>query len=253
MTNNNNKTKVDLPCAFAETLVAVLYDEATDAERRKVQLHLADCESCSEELAAFGAVRNAVGEWREAEFLPLATPEIILPTVEKPVVVETEKTSWLANLREFLFPATGGWQSATALATLAICAALIAVFGFLMLNTSNDIVANANTKKSPVVEASPSVEPDEKVIAKVNPTPTPQEIKQKPSNPTPVENSIKPNPRPAVQRASTEVKKPAKKSAVKKSQTPDDIDLGFDDSLEPIDDGAPRLADLLDEVLPSDE
>lgn len=252
MTNNNHKTKVDLPCAFADALVAVLYDEATDAERRKFELHLADCESCIEEFAAFGAVKTGIGEWRDAEFLPLATPEIVLPTIEKPVVVTTENTPWLDRVREILFPATGGWQGATALAALTICAALIAVFGFLMLNAPNDTVANANIKKSPVVETSPSVKPKEEMVAVITPTPTPQEVKPKSSSPTPSEISVKPNPRPVVERVSTEVKKPAKKPTLKKPQTPDDVDLEFEE-LEPIDDGAPRLADLLDEVLPSDE
>ena len=51
-------------CARAEDLVAYLYNEATRDEAKDFEAHLHHCASCRTELAAFGGVREALGEWR---------------------------------------------------------------------------------------------------------------------------------------------------------------------------------------------
>jgi hypothetical protein len=52
-------------CERAEQLVAYLYGESAPEEATDFRRHLAGCEVCGEELAAFGGVREDLGEWRE--------------------------------------------------------------------------------------------------------------------------------------------------------------------------------------------
>jgi hypothetical protein len=66
-------------CGRAEQLVGYLYGEATAGERADFEQHLPACAACRDELAAFGVVRTAVGEWR-AELLR-AAPALALSEV----------------------------------------------------------------------------------------------------------------------------------------------------------------------------
>lgn len=52
-------------CERADDLVAVLYGEAGERERRDFELHLTQCGSCRAEFAAFAQVRESIGEWRD--------------------------------------------------------------------------------------------------------------------------------------------------------------------------------------------
>ena len=74
-------------CERAEELVAYLYGEAAPDEAKAFRRHLNACAVCREELAAFGAVREAVGEWR-AEVLrttpALDIKEALTPAVRAP-------------------------------------------------------------------------------------------------------------------------------------------------------------------------
>ena len=54
-------------CEDKGALVAFLYGEATDDERRAMEAHLATCAACRDELAALGAVRGQLGEWAPPE------------------------------------------------------------------------------------------------------------------------------------------------------------------------------------------
>lgn len=50
-------------CEEREQLVAYLYDEVDAGERRSVETHLSECETCREELRAFRGVRQDLLAW----------------------------------------------------------------------------------------------------------------------------------------------------------------------------------------------
>ncbi|MBA3243425.1 MAG: hypothetical protein H0T60_19550 [Acidobacteria bacterium] len=110
-------------CDRAEDLIAFLYGEATPKSAQTFRRHLNDCVVCRDELAAFGGVREAVGEWRDDA---LSVPPSLdlheayafaAPAPRRPV----RERSALAALREF-FSLSPVWLKACACAaTLAVC------------------------------------------------------------------------------------------------------------------------------------
>ncbi|MGE3843871.1 MAG: anti-sigma factor [Vicinamibacterales bacterium] len=50
-------------CQSKELLVSYLYDEATPEERRLVEAHFAECDSCRMEVSALGGVRESLAAW----------------------------------------------------------------------------------------------------------------------------------------------------------------------------------------------
>src|SRR5947209_7479030 len=84
--NATNSTNGTGPrgCGRGEELVAYLYGESDAAESKTFRQHLTACAVCREELAAFGGVREAVGEWR-AEVLS-ATPSLDMQEALTPAV-----------------------------------------------------------------------------------------------------------------------------------------------------------------------
>ncbi len=111
-------------CDRAEELVAYLYGEAVPAEAQAFRRHADGCAVCREELAAFGAVREAVGVWRaEALSVPpaLELHEAFAPPPHARASAPRERSA-LAALREF-FSLSPLWLKAGACAaTLAVCA-----------------------------------------------------------------------------------------------------------------------------------
>jgi hypothetical protein len=63
---NSQKNKFNAPndCGRKEDLVDYLYDEAGATERASFERHLEDCESCRNELSAFGRVRDELSAWQ---------------------------------------------------------------------------------------------------------------------------------------------------------------------------------------------
>jgi len=99
--------KQNRSCSFGEDVVSYLYDEMTDSKKLDFETHLADCSSCPDEIAAFGAVRSKMQEWRAVEFDSLKTPEIEIP-------YENEKAVQILVSREkpkSLFDKLGGLLS----------------------------------------------------------------------------------------------------------------------------------------------
>jgi hypothetical protein len=64
-------TTHDTFCTYGDDrgdrLVAYLYDDLSSDERTAIQMHLADCALCREELTALGAVRTELGRWAPPE------------------------------------------------------------------------------------------------------------------------------------------------------------------------------------------
>lgn len=55
--------KQQFGCADKEMLIGYLYGECDADDRRAVEAHLASCQECADEVAAFGGVRQALAEW----------------------------------------------------------------------------------------------------------------------------------------------------------------------------------------------
>jgi hypothetical protein len=111
-------------CERASDLLAYLYGEADPAEAQTFRTHLNDCVVCRDELAAFGDVREAFGEWRkETLSIPFALDlhEAFAPMSRTPSP-SARKRSASAALREF-FSLSPLWLKAGAFAaTLMVCA-----------------------------------------------------------------------------------------------------------------------------------
>jgi Putative zinc-finger len=121
-------------CARAEDLVAYLYNEATRDEAKDFETHLHECASCRTELATFGNVREAMGEWREQALGSLASPAFEADATQAfaSVVVPARRRLALVALREFFTLSPAWMRAATAALALVFCAlAAIAVAYFV--------------------------------------------------------------------------------------------------------------------------
>jgi hypothetical protein len=258
MTKNNHQN--DLPCAFSETIVAVLYGEATTAERQEFRKHFNNCVSCREELISFGSVRDVVAEWRAIDFDLVKTPITVLPEIEKTFVRQTAKISWIERVRTYLLPNAGQMRGATAFAAFTVCALLLAVFGYTLINrlaVAEVNVADASKVDRPEpILTSPTPPPTVPVIA------TPQvDLKQ------PIENQateVRTTSKPA--RAVVNSMRHQNKSGIpfpqhqplklvnKRDTTirtaPKPAELAIE-SVDDLEDNSLRLSDLLDDVTPS--
>lgn len=119
-------------CERASDLIAFLYNEADERERRDFQLHLNECSTCREEVASFGMVRESITAWRD---------EALAGFVSQPVA--TNRKSALTALRQF-FDLSPLWlKGATAFAMLAFC--VLAVMAFVKLQSNNVQVSSSST------------------------------------------------------------------------------------------------------------
>jgi hypothetical protein len=154
-------------CPQAENLVAYLYSEANDDEKKIFEGHLSSCVSCKEELAAFGVVRESVVEWRND-----VMSNIITPAFANQIIVKQErKRSAIAAIREFFTLSPAWLQGATAFAALALIALITFAAIQLIGNKGNNQMAG--DKKPSVENPSPNESPSnpENKIAKDAPTP----------------------------------------------------------------------------------
>ena len=118
-------------CERASDLIAFLYNEADERERRDFQLHLNECSTCREEVASFGLVRESITEWRD---------EALAGFVSQPVATKAPRKSALAALRQF-FDLSPLWlKGATAFAVVAFC--VLAVMAFVNMQSKNVQVAS---------------------------------------------------------------------------------------------------------------
>lgn len=121
-------------CERASDLIAFLYNEADERERRDFQLHLNECSTCREEVASFGVVRESITAWRD---------EALAGFVSRPV--EATRKSALAALRQF-FELSPLWlKAATAFAVVVFCVLAAMVF----VNLQRDKVQVSSTTTAP--------------------------------------------------------------------------------------------------------
>src|SRR5262249_7691394 len=106
-----------------------LYGEADERETRDFQLHLQQCNSCREEAASFGMVRESITAWRD---------EALAGFVSIPVATQPRTKSALAALRQF-FDLSPLWlKGATALPTVSLCV----LAGLALFRSKNNQVVN---------------------------------------------------------------------------------------------------------------
>jgi hypothetical protein len=120
-------------CARAEDMVTYLYNEATPAEAKDFEKHIKLCSSCRSELATFGHVREAMGEWRQQALGSLTAPAVEADAARHfaPAMAPARRRSALAAFREFFTLSPMWMRAATAVAALVFCAlAVIAVAYF---------------------------------------------------------------------------------------------------------------------------
>lgn len=149
-------------CGRAEDLVAYLYGEAAPAEAQDFEGHARQCASCREELAAFGAVREAIGEWR-LQSLPSPEP-LAVTSAHAAAGNETyrRRRSALSALREFFTLSPAWMRAGVAAAGLIFCAlTFIAVAYFT--ERPEVIVLEAQTPSGGGKPAEIMVEPIETV------------------------------------------------------------------------------------------
>ena len=99
-------------CERASDLIAFLYDETNESEKRDFELHLKECAGCRHEVASFGLVRESITAWRD---------EALSGFVSTPLATTATKKSALTALRQF-FDLSPLWlKGATAFALVAFC------------------------------------------------------------------------------------------------------------------------------------
>jgi anti-sigma factor RsiW len=117
-------------CARAEEMVTFLYGEATREEAKAFEQHMQQCSGCRSELAAFGDVRAAVGQWRQQALGTMASPAVEIQGARN--FATAQRRSALAALREFFTLSPTWMRAATGVAAIVFCAlAAIAVAYFV--------------------------------------------------------------------------------------------------------------------------
>lgn len=131
-----NESQHSPTCERASDLIAFLYGEADERETRDFQLHMQQCDSCRDEAASLGVVRESVTAWRDEALAGfVATP-----------VAPAQKKSALAALRQF-FDLSPMWlKGATALAAVAFCV----LVGFVIFRSNDNHVSSTNNNSSAV-------------------------------------------------------------------------------------------------------
>jgi anti-sigma factor RsiW len=114
-------------CERAAELIAVLYGEATERERRDFQLHMQQCSNCRAEFAAFGQVRESIRDWRDEALAGFVTAEVsVAPPARK---------STLAALRQFFALSPLWMKGAVGFAAVVFCA--LAVLAVMQLGATD--------------------------------------------------------------------------------------------------------------------
>ncbi|HWW74983.1 MAG TPA: zf-HC2 domain-containing protein, partial [Pyrinomonadaceae bacterium] len=109
-------------CGRSEELVAYLYGESTPVKAELFRRHLDACAACREELAAFGGVREGLGEWR-AQVLGSIPALDIHEAFTNPAPPRVERARSAASaLREFFALSPLWLRAGAAAAVVAVCA-----------------------------------------------------------------------------------------------------------------------------------
>jgi hypothetical protein len=119
-------------CNFRDSLIAVLYGEASERDAAEFHVHMQTCTQCQAEVRAFGEVRGSIGSWKLEALSGAVVTEV-------PVQPQTPRTkSAVAALREF-FDLSPLWlKGATAFATALFC--LLAVLALVRFQQPTPVI-----------------------------------------------------------------------------------------------------------------
>lgn len=217
-------------CGQEDQLLAYLYEDGTAAARETFESHLAECEACTDEFAAVSLARFSVYEWHKEDFVPMPTPQIVIPYERKPVSI------W-AGLREaFSF----NWATASLAAASLL---VVAAFGayVVSINSGGEEKAVATNVNTVAVPTPSNIEvPKPNVVA---PSDTVVAVKASNEEPTRVARPIKTvQAKRDVRPIQPTVRNEVKNSAVASSNSDRKINAVDDDS----EDNSLRLTDLFD-------
>lgn len=120
-------------CPQSENLVAYIYGEADESERKAFETHLTSCLLCDDELKAFGFVRESVIGWREDVLNNIVAPAFAREIVAKPA----RRRSALTAISEFFTLSPLWLRGATAFAAIVLIA-LIAFAAVQLFNKKSD-------------------------------------------------------------------------------------------------------------------
>jgi hypothetical protein len=166
MNEKNNSPE----CERGPDLVAFLYNEAGEDERRDFESHLKECHACREEAISFRVVRESITTWRD---------EALAGFVSTPL----PKKSALAAFRQF-FDLSPFWLTgATAFAVLTLCVlAALAIVSFKSNETpialtpvNQDKVYTAHEVDRMIKEA--LAKQPEEVVKSLEESPKPKTVK----------------------------------------------------------------------------
>ncbi|HEU5459416.1 MAG TPA: zf-HC2 domain-containing protein [Pyrinomonadaceae bacterium] len=123
-------------CELASDLIAFLYDEANESEKRNFELHLKECAGCREEVMSFGLVRESITAWKD---------EALSGFVSTPLATSATKKSALGAVRQF-FDLSPLWlKGATTFAVIAFF--VLAVLAILNRTERDNIQSIAEKPK----------------------------------------------------------------------------------------------------------
>ncbi len=103
-----------LSCNREADLVSFLYGEISETEKANFQRHMHGCAECSNQLAEFTGVHNAISNWRDESILGS-------PAVAGRAANNVRKPSAIAALREFFHLSPVWLKGAVAVASLIFC------------------------------------------------------------------------------------------------------------------------------------
>jgi anti-sigma factor RsiW len=123
-------------CAEAEIMLHALIDDELDAvHTREVEAHVASCAGCAEKLAAFRAMRAAIGAARLKEAAPAALRSRIESALPAPAVPVAARRKLVQPTRRTFF---GGFALGSALSAAVAASLVFAV----VRNDQDQFVAN---------------------------------------------------------------------------------------------------------------
>src|SRR5689334_12711894 len=112
-------------------LISYIYGEMDEAGQNAFESHLATCDKCAIELGEYSNARLGVVEWRRNDFEHLATPAIIIPSLQPASLVAAErKPGIFASVIEAIGALSGFAQASLGLAAAAL---LIGIFYFVLI------------------------------------------------------------------------------------------------------------------------
>lgn len=245
-------------CARSEDMVTYLYNEATLDEAKDFEQHIKLCSSCRSELAAFGVVREAVGEWRQQALGSLTSPAVEADAARRfaSVVAPARRRSAIIALREFFTLSPTWMRAATAVAVLAFCALAAVSVAYFVRQPQTIVVEKQGTQgysdkevEAKIADAIRKQNEANEARVKETPVPPPENVKmannEQPKNQTQIKRGANVAPQLAKNNRRQQVVVPRTVARPSKMELASTEFLPFTAPKD--EDKLPSLADLVDD------